>query len=151
MTRQSDFRRGIYWKTNRKIRKIEDRRLAGDGVTSEDLTDASRDFPLWGFSLRGRKDDAMEQEKTMIEVVDARVKRHDVVLNEHEGRIRDLERNYSAEYQWRQATDKTLTAINTKLEKLLSEDKETYNKAKIAVITTFVSSIIGYIVGVLLR
>lgn len=93
----------------------------------------------------------MEQEKTMIEVVDARVKRHDVVLNEHEGRIRDLERNYSAEYQWRQATDKTLTAINTKLEKLLSEDKETYNKAKLAVITTFVSSIVGYIVGVLLR
>lgn len=92
-----------------------------------------------------------EQEKTLIEVVDARVKRHDVVLNEHEGRIRDLERNYSAEYQWRQATDKTLTDINTKLEKLLSEDKETYNKAKIAVITTFVSSIVGYIVGVLLR
>ncbi|WP_066924656.1 hypothetical protein [Murdochiella massiliensis] len=93
----------------------------------------------------------MEQDKTTLEVVGARVQRHDTVLTEHEGRIRDLERNYSAEYQWRQATDKTLTAINAKLEKLLSEDKETYNTAKIAVITTFVSSIIGYIVGVLLR
>lgn len=93
----------------------------------------------------------METEKTIVEVMDARVKRHDTVLNEHEGRIRDLERNYSAEYQWRQATDKTLTAINAKLEALLAEDGKTYHTAKIAVITTFVSSIVGYIVGVLLR
>lgn len=93
----------------------------------------------------------MEQDKTMIEVVDARVKRHDTVLNEHEGRLRDLERHYSADDQWRRATDKTLTAINTKLEALLAEDGKTYHTAKIAVLTTFASSIIGYIVGVLLR
>ena len=93
----------------------------------------------------------METEKTIVEVMDARVKRHDTVLNEHEGRIRDLERNYSAEYQWRQATDKTLTAINMKLETLVSADGKTYNTVKVAVITTFVSSIIGYIVGVMLR
>ena len=93
----------------------------------------------------------METEQTIVEVMNARVTRHDTVLNEHEGRIRDLERNYSAEYQWRQATDKTLTAINAKLETLVSADGKTYNILKVAVITTFVSSIIGYIVGVMLR
>ena len=93
----------------------------------------------------------METEKTIVEVMDARVKRHDTVLNEHEGRIRDLERNYSAEYQWRQATDKTLTAINAKLETLVSADGKTYNTAKMVVLTTFLSTIVGYIVGVLLR
>lgn len=93
----------------------------------------------------------MEQDKTMIEVVDARVKRHDTVLNEHEGRLRDLERHYSADDQWRQATDKTLTAINAKLEALLAEDGKTYHTAKMVVLTTFLSTIVGYIVGVLLR
>lgn len=93
----------------------------------------------------------METEKTIVEVMDARVKRHDTVLNEHEGRIRDLERNYSAEYQWRQATDKTLTAINAKLETLVSADGKTYRTAKITILTTFLSTIVGYIVGTMLR
>lgn len=91
------------------------------------------------------------EDKTTLEVVGARVQRHENVLMEHEGRLRDLERHYSADDQWRQATDKTLTAINTKLEALLAEDGKTYHTAKFAVITTFVSSIVGYIVGVLLR
>lgn len=91
------------------------------------------------------------EDKTTLEVVGARVQRHENVLMEHEGRLRDLERHYSADDQWRRATDKTLTAINTKLEALLAEDGKTYHTAKIAVITTFVSSIVGYIVGVLLR
>lgn len=90
-------------------------------------------------------------EDKSIDVLFARVNRHEAALSDHDKRVRDIELKQSADYQWRQATDKTLTAINTKLEKLLSEDKETYNKAKLAVITTFVSSIIGYIVGVLLR
>lgn len=93
----------------------------------------------------------MEQDKTMIEVVDARVKRHDTVLNEHEGRLRDLERHYSADDQWRRATDKTLTAINAKLEALLAEDGKTYHTAKITILTTFLSTIVGYIVGTMLR
>lgn len=91
------------------------------------------------------------EDKTTLEVVGARVQRHENVLMEHEGRLRDLERHYSADDQWRRATDRTLTAINTKLEALLAEDGKTYNTAKIAVITTFVSSVVGYIVGVMLR
>lgn len=91
------------------------------------------------------------EDKITLEVVDARVQRHENVLTEHENRLRDLERTYSAEREWRQSTDKTLTAINAKLEALLAEDGKTYHTAKIAVITTFVSSIVGYIVGVMLR
>lgn len=93
----------------------------------------------------------MEQDKATLEVVGARVQRHENVLTEHENRLRDLERHYSADDEWRRATDKTLTAINAKLETLVSADGKTYNTVKVAVITTFISSIIGYIVGVMLR
>ena len=150
MTRRLATPLGTCWITNRKIRAIENRRLANGGVTKEDLTDTPR-IPPAGCLRWERKEDAMEQDKTMIEVVDARVKRHDTVLNEHEGRLRDLERHYSADDQWRQATDKTLTAINAKLEALLAEDGKTYHTAKMVVLTTFLSTIVGYIVGVLLR
>lgn len=91
------------------------------------------------------------EDKITLEVVDARVQRHENVLTEHENRLRDLERTYSAEREWRQSTDKTLTAINAKLEALLAEDGKTYHTAKLAVLTTFLSTIVGYIVGVLLR
>ena len=150
MTRPSATPLGIYWTTDRKIRAIENRRLANGGVTKEDLTDTPR-IPPAGCLRWERKEDAMETEKTTVEVMNARVMRHDTVLNEHEGRIRDLERNYSAEYQWRQATDKTLTAINAKLEALLVEDGKTFHTAKMVVLTTFLSTIVGYVVGVLLR
>ena len=93
----------------------------------------------------------MEQDKTIVEVMNARVTRHDTVLNEHENRLRDLERTYSAEREWRQSTDKTLTAINAKLEALLAEDGKTYHTAKLTVFTTFLSTVVGYIVGVMLR
>lgn len=91
------------------------------------------------------------EDKITLEVVDARVQRHENVLTEHENRLRDLERTYSAEREWRQSTDKTLTAINAKLEALLAEDGKTYHTAKLAVLTTFLSTIVGYIVGVMLR
>lgn len=91
------------------------------------------------------------EDKITLEVVDARVQRHENVLTEHENRLRDLERTYSAEREWRQSTDKTLTAINAKLEALLAEDGKTYHTAKLAVLTTFLSTIVGYIVGVILR
>lgn len=91
------------------------------------------------------------EDKITLEVVDARVQRHENVLTEHENRLRDLERTYSAEREWRQSTDKTLTAINAKLEALLAEDGKTYHTAKLAVLTTFLSTIVGYIVGILLR
>lgn len=91
------------------------------------------------------------EDKTTLEVVGARVQRHENVLTEHENRLRDLERTYSAEREWRQSTDKTLTAINAKLEALLAEDGKTYHTAKLAVLTTFLSTIVGYIVGVMLR
>lgn len=93
----------------------------------------------------------METEKTIVEVMDARVKRHDTVLTEHENRLRDLERTYSAEREWRQSTDKTLTAINAKLETLISADGKAYRTAKIAVLTAFLSSIVGYAVGIMLK
>lgn len=93
----------------------------------------------------------MDSEKATLEVVAARGLRQDIMLNDHEKRLRDIERNQYADYQWRQATDKTLTAINTKLETLLSEDGKTYHTAKIAVVTTFVSSVVGYVIGVLLK
>lgn len=150
MTRRLATLLGTYWITNRKIRAIENRRLANGGVTKEDLTDTPR-IPPAGRLRWERKGDAMETEKTIVEVMDARVKRHETVLNEHENRLRDLERTYSAEREWRQSTDKTLTAINAKLEALLAEDGKTYHTAKLAVFTTFLSTIIGYIVGVLLR
>lgn len=91
------------------------------------------------------------EDKITLEVVDARVQRHENVLTEHENRLRDLERTYSAEREWRQSTDKTLTAINAKLEALLAEDGKTYHTAKLTVFTTFLSTVVGYIVGVMLR
>lgn len=93
----------------------------------------------------------METEKTTLEVVGARVQRHENVLTEHENRLRDLERHYSADDEWRRATDKTLTAINAKLETLVSADGKTYHTAKLAILTTFLSTIVGYIVGVMLK
>ena len=93
----------------------------------------------------------MEQDKTTLEVVGARVQRHENVLTEHENRLRDLERHYSADDEWRRTTDKTLTAINAKLETLVSADGKTYHTAKLAILTTFLSTIVGYIVGVMLK
>lgn len=140
---------GTCWITNRKIRVIENRRLANGGVTKEDLTDTPR-IPPAGCLRWERKGDAME-DKITLEVVDARVQRHENVLTEHENRLRDLERTYSAEREWRQSTDKTLTAINAKLEALLAEDGKAYHTAKMVVLTTFLSTIVGYVVGVLIR
>lgn len=90
------------------------------------------------------------EDKTTLEVVGARVQRHENVLMEHEGRLRDLERHYSADDQWRQATDKTLTAINAKLETLVSADGKTYHTIKISIITGIISAVLGYAVRGLL-
>ena len=90
------------------------------------------------------------EDKITLEVVDARVQRHENVLTEHENRLRDLERTYSAEREWRQSTDKTLTAINAKLETLVSADGKTYHTIKISIITGIISAVLGYAVRGLL-
>lgn len=88
----------------------------------------------------------MEEDKS-IDVLFARVNRHEAALSDHDKRVRDIELKQSADYQWRTQTDKTLATINAKLEALLSADSKTYNTIKVTILTAVISSIAGYVVA----
>lgn len=88
----------------------------------------------------------MDEDKS-IDVLFARVNRHETSLTDHDKRMRDIELKQSADYQWRTQTDKTLATINAKLEALLSADSKTYNTIKVAILTAVISSLAGYVVA----
>lgn len=86
-----------------------------------------------------------------LDIISARSRRNDSEIVDLRNRVTKIETKLSADYEWRKKVDENLLMINSKLETLLVADGKTYHTAKIAVITTFVSSIVGYIVGVMLR
>lgn len=93
----------------------------------------------------------MEEGKVTLDVVSSRVERLDSDMKDMSARVRELERTSIADYQWRKATDKALESINAKLEELLAADGKTYNTAKLAVITSVISVLVGYLIGAAFR